>query len=121
VSTVTPHRDFEGFIGRMLVVMTYVAVSLLIVGVVLLLAAGTSPLSGGPAFRLGDIVADVLALRPEGFIWLGLLVVLSTPIVRVIVAGFGYGRDREWPMVGVAIGILVVIAVAILTASITEI
>jgi uncharacterized membrane protein len=121
VSAAPQGRDFEWAIGRLLIVMTYVAVALLIVGVVLMLAAGTSPLSGGPAFHLADVVPDILALRPEGFIWLGLLVVLSSPIVRVVVAGFGYGRDREWPMVGVAIGILVVIAVAIITASITEV
>ena len=114
-------RDFERVIGRMLIVMTYVAVSLLVVGVVLMLASGTSPLSGGPAFHLADILPDILALRPEGFIWLGLLVVLSTPIVRVVVAGVGYGQDREWPMVAIAIGILVVIAVAILSASLTEV
>ncbi len=120
MSGATPHRDFEAAIGRVLVAMTYVAVALLIIGVVLLLASGTSPLSGGPAFRLGDIVGDILALRPAGFIWLGLLVVIASPIVRVVVAGFGYGRDREWPMVVVAVLILVVIAVAILTASLTE-
>jgi uncharacterized membrane protein len=119
VSAAPRAGDFEALIGRLLIAMTYVAVTLLIIGVVLLLAAGTSPLSGGPAFDLREIVPDVLALRPEGFIWLGLLVVLSTPIVRVVVAGFGYGRDHEWPMVGVAIGILVVIAVAILTATFT--
>ncbi len=111
--------DFEAVIGRVLIAMTYVAVTLLVIGVLLMFAAGTSPLSGGPAFHLGDIASDILALRPEGFIWLGLLVVLSTPIVRVVVAGFGYGRAREWPMVGVAIGILTVIAVAILTATFT--
>jgi uncharacterized membrane protein len=120
VSAAPGGHDFEWAIGRLLIAMTYVAVALLIVGVVLMLAAGTSPLSAGPAFHLADVVPDILALRPEGFIWLGLLVVVSTPIVRVVVAGFGYGRDREWPMVGVAIGILVVIAVAIISASITE-
>jgi len=119
VSATPRTGDFEALIGRLLVAMTYVAVTLLIVGVVLLLAAGTSPLSGGPAFQIGEIVPDILALRPAGFIWLGLLVVLATPIVRVVVAGFGYGRAREWPMVGVAIGILIVIAVAILTATFT--
>jgi len=119
VSAAPRPADFESLIGRLLIAMTYAAVTLLVIGVLLLLAAGTSPLSGGPAFHLADIVPDILALRPAGFIWLGLLVVLSTPIVRVVVAGFGYGRAREWPMVGVAIGILVVIAVAILTATFT--
>ena len=47
-------NDFEARIGRLLIAMTYVAVTLLVVGVLLLLAAGTSPLSGGPAFHLGD-------------------------------------------------------------------
>jgi uncharacterized membrane protein len=121
VSSTAPAPDFERLIGRLMVAMTYIAVSLLIVGVILLLVAGTSPLGGGPPFDPAAIVPDILALRPEGFIWLGLVVVIATPVVRVLVAGFGYGRDREWPMVGIAIAILVVIAIAIVTASITEI
>ncbi len=41
-------REFDRFIGRLLIAVTYIAVGLLSVGVVLLLAAGISPLAGGP-------------------------------------------------------------------------
>jgi uncharacterized membrane protein len=52
-------------------------------------------------------------LEPTGFLWLGLLAVIAAPITRVIVALLAYARDRDWLMVGVSTGILLVIAVAI--------
>jgi uncharacterized membrane protein len=116
-----PHRDFDRVIGRILIWLTYVAVALLAVGVALMLAAGISPLDGAPPFDLAAIPADVAALRPVGFLWLGLLAILITPIARVIVAGIGYALDREWVMVLVAIAILAVIAVGVLSATLTEV
>ena len=46
-------REFDRFIGRLLIAVTYVAVGLLSVGVVLMLAAGISPLAGGPPLDPG--------------------------------------------------------------------
>jgi uncharacterized membrane protein len=112
--------EIERRIGRTLVVLTYVAVALLVAGVVLMLANGISPLDPSPAFDPATIVADIVALRPVGFLWLGLLVVLATPIVRVAGAGIGYALDRQWSMVLVAMGILTVIAVGVASAILTE-
>jgi uncharacterized membrane protein len=103
----------ERLIGRLLIGLTYVSVVLLLLGVGLMIAAGISPLSGGPALDIGSLTSDLLELEPAGFLWLGLLAVLAAPIARVIVALLAYGRDRDWLMVGVAAGILLVIAVAI--------
>ena len=44
-------RTFEHRLGRLLIVVTYVAVGLLAIGVALLLLAGVSPLAGGPPNR----------------------------------------------------------------------
>jgi uncharacterized membrane protein len=118
----TPARhDFDRTIGRILIWLTYIAVALLAVGVALMLASGISPLDGAPPFDLSAIPADIAALQPAGFLWLGLLAVLVAPIARVVVAGIGYGLDREWVMVLVAIAILAVIAVGVVSATLTEV
>jgi uncharacterized membrane protein len=108
--------DFERAIGRMLVALTYVAVALLAVGVLLMVANGISPLSGGPPLDVGHIADDVAALLPQGFLWLGLIVVIATPIARVVAAGIGYARAGDRLMVVVAVLIVAVIALSVATA-----
>ena len=114
-------RDFEGFIGRLLIRLTYLAVAFLTVGVGLMAAAGIGPLDGGPSVDVGSLVADLLALQPAAFLWLGLGIVLATPISRVTAAGIAYARQGQWSMVLVSIGILAVIAVGVAGALSTEI
>ncbi len=118
----TPRQlEVERLIGRLLVWLTYISVGLLVAGVVLMLVERhLAPRPSSP-FDPASIVADVTALRPVGFLWLGLMMVIATPILRVLVAGLGYARDRDWTMVLVAIGILVVIAVGVATAALTEV
>ena len=109
-------REFDRFIGRLLITVTYVAVGLLCVGVVLLLAAGISPLAGGPPLDPGRVLADLGSLAPAAFLWLGILAVIATPISRVIVAAIGFARLGDRWMVGVSIAILAVIALGVVSA-----
>jgi len=103
----------EHRIGRLLIAMTYVAVGLLVVGVALMVADGISPLSSGPGLDLATLGGQLIALDPAAFLWLGLLVVVATPIGRVIVAGFAYARQADWLMVAIALGILAIIAIGV--------
>ena len=109
-------RAFERRVGRQLVGATYVAVALLLAGVVLMALGGISPLDDAPTFAPGAIVHDILTLQPTGFLWLGLAVVVATPISRVIVALVSYARTGDRLMVAVSVGILVVITVGVVTA-----
>jgi len=54
---------FDRSIGRLLIVVTYIAALLLLVGVLLMLASGISPLSGGPALDVSAITSDLAADR----------------------------------------------------------
>ena len=101
--------------GR-LIVVTYVAGALLLVGVLPMLAAGSHRSSGGPALDLSSIVADIASLQPAGFLWLGLLAAIATPITRVIAAAIAFARAGETRMVGVAVAIPAVIAISVATA-----
>jgi len=71
------------------------------------------------ASRLQNVAVS-LALLGGAFLWLGLIVVIATPIVRVAASAVGYARLGEWRMVGVGAGILLVIAVGIVTSIVVE-
>ena len=108
--------DAERLIGRLLIGLTYVSVSLLVVGVAILLAGGTSPLAGGPGLDPAAIAGQVLALSPDGLLWIGLLTVVAAPIGRVLLAAAAYARAGDRQMVLVALAILGVIALGVVTA-----
>ncbi len=103
----------ERLIGRLLIAVTYVAVGLLSVGVVLMIVDGISPLGGGPRLDIATVGAHLLAREPAAFLWLGLMAVIAAPIGRVIVAAVAFARDADWLMVGIALGILAVIAIGV--------
>jgi uncharacterized membrane protein len=117
-SAASADRTFalDRLLGRLLIGVTYVSVGLLVVGVVLMIADGISPLAGGPRLDLASLGSGVAGLDPVGFLWLGLVAVIAAPIGRVIVAAVAYARDADWLMVAISLGILLVIAVGIASA-----
>lgn len=112
--------SFERTLGRILIGLTYVAVALLAVGVLLMLANGISPLRGGPRVDVASIPRQLASARPEGFLWLGLLAIIAAPITRVVAAAIGYGRAGDRAMVAVAAAILIVIALSVTSAIVTS-
>jgi uncharacterized membrane protein len=108
--------DLDRSIAHILTIGTYGSVALLGVGVVLMFAAGISPLAGGPAFELSLLIDDLGHLRPAGFLWLGILAVVATPSARVIASLIGFLRRGELAMAGVAVLILAVIALSVALA-----
>jgi uncharacterized membrane protein len=106
-------------IARLLTAGTYLSVALLGIGVALMAAAGVAP-RGGPAFDPTRLAADLAALRPEGFLWLGLIAAIATPSARVAASLVGYLRGSERRMALVSLLILGVIALSVLLATATE-
>ena len=97
-------------IARILTVGSYLSVALIVVGVALMAVDGRSPLDRPfPGFDPTALGADIVAGRPEGFLWLGLVILLATPATRVTASLVGYIRTRERQMIAVSIGILAVI------------
>ncbi|MBM4407581.1 MAG: DUF1634 domain-containing protein [Chloroflexi bacterium] len=109
-----PGRRLELLIARLLNLGALASVTLLAIGVVLMALAGRSPLEpADQSLDLAMIPADILALRPEGFLWLGLIVVLATPASRVAASVIGFAAQRDRTMTLVSAGVLAVIAVGI--------
>ena len=112
--------DLDRTIARLLTAGTYVSVGLLTIGVALMAVAGLSPLAGGPAFDGYRLAGDLAGLRPEGFLWLGLIAAIATPSLRVAASLLGYLRRGERLMAIVALLILGVIALSVLLATAPE-
>jgi uncharacterized membrane protein len=108
--------DLERTVARLLSVGTYASIALLTAGVVAMAAAGRSPLDPAPGFDLRRILPDLAALRPEGFVWLGIVLVVATPSARVATSLVGYLRRSDRPMAVVSILILCVIALSVAAA-----
>jgi len=103
----------ERLSGRLLIGITYTSVGFLVIGVVLMVVDGISPLSGGPSLDLTTLDTQIAAREPAAFLWLGLLTVIAAPIGRVIVAGVAYARDADWLMVVISVSILLIIAIGV--------
>jgi uncharacterized membrane protein len=98
-------------VARLLTIGTYVSLLLLVAGVILMALSGRSPLDPPPHdFDPGLLIGDILALRPDGVLWLGLVVLLATPAARVAASIVGYIRSGERAMVWVGLAILAVVA-----------
>ena len=116
-----PIEAIEGRIASLLGVGAILAVGLLVVGVVLMLLAGISPDAAEfPVFDPSAVVADLVALRPEGFLWAGILVVIATPILRIVGEALGLARAGEGALAAVAVGILVVVLISVVIAFVAD-
>ena len=108
----------ETTISRLLVAGTYLAMGLILVGVLLMLAEGIDPLAHGgvPPFDLSGIPAEIAAGTPLGFLWLGLVAVLALPLGRVLVAGVGFLAARDTRLALVSLAVLLVVLGSIVAA-----
>jgi uncharacterized membrane protein len=107
-------NSIDARIARILMVGTRVAVAFLAVGSILLVAGGTSPLAGGwPPLDVASLPADLLALQPAAFLWLGLIAMIATPLLRVVASTWSFGRMGERRMAALGAAVLVVIALAV--------
>ncbi len=105
--------SLEHSIGRLLTIATVVGVVVLAIGVVAMVAAGISPLDAAPSVDLRAIPGQLARLDPAAILWLGLLIVIATPPLRVAAALAGFAARGERRMVLVASVVLALIAVGV--------
>jgi len=97
-------RPIESRLARLMARGSVLAVGLLAIGIALMVARGISPLDAAPSLDPGRLVADLAALHPAGYLWLGAIAILGLPIARlalsvVVFAGSG---ERRSAIVGLA-------------------
>ena len=97
-------------IARVLTAGLVAAVILLVAGVILTLAR--PDLAAVHQTSVPDIPRAVAALEPGGFFSLGLLVLLATPVARVIALLVGFARRRMWMFSGFSLIVLAGLALS---------
>jgi uncharacterized membrane protein len=115
--TAPPPAALERSVARLLTVGTYASVALLAAGALAMVAGGRSPLDVAPRFDPARLAADLAALRPEGFLWLGIVLVVVTPSARVATSLVGYVRRADRAMAVVSVLILVVIGLSVVAGT----
>ncbi len=117
-----PGRDageLESALARVLQNGTYGSIALVALGVLLFIGRGSSPLDPGQPLDVERLLDDVVSLRAEGFLWLGILGIMVTPGLRVAGALIGFVRRGERTMALVAFLILLVVAVGVIAVLVT--
>ena len=98
-------------IPRVLLGGLVTAVVLLLAGVVLTVARpGLVPVHDA---SIAGIPGAIRALQPGGFFDLGLLVLLATPVVRVMALLISFGRRRMWLFSAFCLIVLAALAVSV--------
>ena len=115
---------FDAALG--LVLRTGVTVSALVVlaGAVLYLArhGGEAPRyhlfvgEPGELRSIRGILGEVRAQSGRGLIQLGLVLLIATPVARVVFSVLGFARQRDWLYVAVTLVVLGLLAFSLLTS-----
>jgi uncharacterized membrane protein len=104
-------------VSRVLSAGTAAVVALVGLGTALVLLQGHRPLeSAGPPLDPARLLPDLLAVRPEGFLWLGLVLILALPAARTAVACWSFVRERDRRAALVAGAVLGVLGLSVLVA-----
>jgi len=110
--TAQERRDLNEVVHGVLILGLLISTALMIAGVGLDLFAQRELPTSVP--DIGNVINRVLVLRPSGFLALGLLVLIATPILRVIgsIGAFLYARD--WRFASLTTLVLIVLLVSLM-------
>ncbi len=107
-------QQFEIFLGKLLRVGVVIAAVIVLVGGVALLSRGAQARGDYRVFHgeapgmtsVEGVVRGALAMEPLGVIQFGLLVLIATPVARVLFSMLGFALERDWLYVGVTAVVL---------------
>ncbi len=104
-------RNLDQAIHKLLVVGLAISVALMLVGLILDLTLHREIPTSIP--HLAEIFTRLIALRPSGFLSLGLLVLIVTPVVRVLGSVLAFMYERDWRYAAITFVVLIVVTLSI--------
>ena len=81
----------------------------LVIGLIMYTANPTE----GTTLPLDKILDGIVRGNPIAVIDLGIVILIATPLVRVIAAGLSFGLERDYRFVGIAVFVLAMIFIAV--------
>jgi uncharacterized membrane protein len=104
-------RDLNERVHQILIVGLYASVTLMVAGIILdLIFQRSLPTDVVPLPALWQYV---VTLRPSAFFSLGLILLILTPLLRVIGSLGVFVHERDWRYAGVTFTVLVVMLISI--------
>ena len=97
---------------KLLIIGLAISVVLISIGLVIALVTHQEIPTSMPA--LADVFSHVFALQPSGFLSLGLLVLIATPVVRVISSFIAFLFEKDWRFAGITFIVLVAVITSVL-------
>jgi uncharacterized membrane protein len=116
-----PEGDMELVLGKLLRLGVLLAAGIVAAGgLFLLISRGdwrpdfrAFQNAGSPLRSVSGILREAFALRADGIVQMGLLVLIATPVMRVVFSLFGFARQRDWLYVALTLIVLSVLAVGL--------
>ncbi len=105
-------RDLNQVIHSMLIVGLAISTILMLMGLALEIIRRQDLPTVEPDFS--QVFARVVALRPSGFLALGLLTLIATPVLRVVGSIIAFAYERDWRFVVITFVVLMVVISSIL-------
>jgi uncharacterized membrane protein len=98
-------------VSHILLIGSYCAAGLLILGLGILFFMTPPNLKPGVLARpdFSELVSQLLRGKPTAAISLGILVMMFTPLLRVVVAIFSFLQERDLKYTIIALGVLVIL------------
>lgn len=118
ISAEAQHKEEEkaqlnALVHRLLIIGLIISTSLMILGLVLdLFFHRDAPTS---ALGLTDALQQVIDLNPSGFLTLGIVVLIATPIVRVIGSILTFLYERDWRYAFITSIVFTIVMTSIIT------
>jgi uncharacterized membrane protein len=107
----------ELFLGKLLRFGVLLAALVVLTGGVWFLAQSRGPAQNYKIFRgepsemshVQGIAHEAFSLQPLGLIQFGLLLLIATPVARVLFSVLGFALERDWMYVVITLGVLVLL------------
>jgi uncharacterized membrane protein len=104
-------RDLDQTIHKLLVLGLAISVAFMLLGLFLDLTLHRVIPTAIP--NLGEVFTRVISFRPSGFLSLGLLVLIATPVVRVVGSFVAFIYERDWRYAGITFLVLLIVTLSI--------
>ena len=95
---------------------SYISAALMLVGVALVFVDSSVPIQVGPAMPLASLAEQLSYLNPYAIMQLGVLLLLLTPLARLVVTALSFWLEGEPRYALVSLTVLAIILVSLLLA-----
>src|SRR5690242_11988036 len=114
-------EDVDRVLGRVLQIGVSLSAAVVLCGAAIYLTKRVTMVPDYRVFHgepidlrsVSGILADARAWSGRGLIQLGLLILIATPIARVVFSVIGFIRQRDWLYVGITVIVLALLAFSI--------